>query len=53
MKQLPTFRGYTVDRRLGQFRKVKRGEALEFIDFASPRGRELLAELRSRFPHQR
>jgi hypothetical protein len=40
--QLPIFRGYTVDLRLGQFRKVEPGKGLEFIDFDSHRGVKLL-----------
>lgn len=44
--QLPTFRGYTVDGRLKEFRKVKRGKPLEFIPFESDEGRRLLEEMR-------
>lgn len=40
-KQLPTFKGYVVDERLGQFRKLKLGEKPEFIEFSSQRGRKL------------
>ena len=40
-KQLPTFRGYVVDERLKQFRKLEIGKEPEFIDFSSQRGREL------------
>ena len=40
--QLPTFRGYTVDLRLGEFRKVEPGIGLECIDFDSRRGARLL-----------
>jgi len=45
--ELPTFRGYTVDKRLRQFRKVSKGEKpqIEFIDFDSEEGRELIDEL--------
>ena len=46
MKQLPVFRGYTVDVRLRQFRKVTGHQAkwpgIEFVDFDSPKGRKLL-----------
>lgn len=46
MRALPTFRGYTVDFRLRQFRKVVFGNMPEFIDFASDMGRKLLAAYR-------
>ncbi|MAH51505.1 hypothetical protein CMI37_37160 [Candidatus Pacearchaeota archaeon] len=46
-RQLPTFKGYTRDDRLRQFRKVtfdKKGEpSIKFIDFDSPKGRRLLS----------
>src|SRR5215213_6117621 len=45
--QLPTFKGYTVDMRLREFRKVMSGERLEFIPFNSPEGKKLFAELKS------
>ena len=45
MGQLPIFRGYTVDFRLKEFRKLKRGKHFEFIPFESPTGRKLLKEL--------
>jgi hypothetical protein len=45
--QLPTFKGYTVDMRLREFRKVTSGEKLEFIPFNSPEGKKLFAELKS------
>lgn len=47
--ELPTFRGYTVDKRLKQFRKVIRGCQIEFIDFDSEKGKKLLAEMRDYF----
>jgi hypothetical protein len=43
--QLPTFRGFTVDKRLRQFRKAIPGESLEFIEFDSPEGEALLEEM--------
>lgn len=46
LKKLPTFRGYTVDNKLGQFRKAETGELPEFIEFKSERGQELLKQLR-------
>ena len=42
---LKTFKGYTVDLRLQQFRKVPLDELPEFIDFASPKGKKLLAQM--------
>jgi hypothetical protein len=39
---LPVFRGYTVDVRLREFRKISRTEPWEFIPFDSPKGRRLL-----------
>lgn len=49
--ELPTFKGYTIDKRLKQFRKVTRGDnpQIEFIDFESEEGQELLEEMRSYF----
>jgi hypothetical protein len=43
IKELPVFKGYTVDIRLKQFRKVEKGE-IEFIDFKSLQGDDLLGE---------
>ncbi len=44
--ELPTFRGFTVDPRLKEFRKVDRIKGgLEFIPFDSPKGVELLGEM--------
>ena len=42
IRVLPTFKGYTVDVRLKEFRKANIGEELEFISFESPFGEELL-----------
>ncbi len=48
MRRLPTFKGYTVDERLGEFRKVNRKKlTLEFIPFDSRRGRALLKKMRA------
>jgi len=44
---LPTFKGYTVDMRLRQFRRAIPDVTLEFIPFNSPEGRKLLEELKS------
>src|SRR5687768_12843181 len=45
--QLPTFKGYTVDMRLREFRKATLGEKIEFIPFNSPEGKKLFADLKS------
>lgn len=45
MKILPKFRGYTIDCRLQQFRKIPYGVSMlewEFIDFKSDKGDELI-----------
>lgn len=45
IKELPTFKGYMVDTRLKQFRKVDRNKpSIDFVDFDSEEGKELLAE---------
>lgn len=41
-RRLPTFRGYTVDLRLREFRKLAYGQQPEFIPFASEQGSKLL-----------
>jgi len=44
-KKLPEFKGYTIDFRLGQFRKVDiKNQTIEFIDFSSQKGRILLTD---------
>ena len=43
MRALPVFRGYTVDVRLRQFRRVS-SEGIEFLDFGSEQGDGLLDE---------
>ena len=45
IRQLPTFKGYTVDVRLKQFRRVDALWGMEFIDFDTPQGEALLEEL--------
>jgi len=49
--ELPTFNGYTIDIKLKQFRKVEHGEnpQIEFIDFDSEKGQELLLEMQEYF----
>lgn len=45
VKELPKFKGYTVDKRLEQFRKVDKGKpSIDFVDFESEEGKELLAQ---------
>ncbi len=45
VKELPTFKGYTVDQKLKQFRKVDKNKpSIDFVDFDSEEGQELLAE---------
>jgi hypothetical protein len=44
---LPTFKGYTVDMRLKEFRRAIPDVTLEFIPFNTPEGRKLLEELKS------
>ncbi len=43
---LPTFKGYTVDMRLQEFRKIKMNQLPEFIPFTSDKGARLLYEFR-------
>jgi hypothetical protein len=43
---LPTFKGYTVDVRLREFRRAIPDVTLEFIPFESPEGKILLKELK-------
>jgi len=43
--QLPTYNGYTVDRRLRQFRRVDHHTGIEFIEFDSDFGQTLLNEM--------
>lgn len=42
-KKLPIFKGYTVDVRLKQFRKVKK-ERIEFVEFDSAEGEKLFSK---------
>lgn len=43
MRKLPVFRGYTVDGRLAEFRKLEFGKSPEFVPFFSVKGKRLLA----------
>lgn len=47
-RKLPEFQGYTVDFRLGEFRKVVYGKSIEFISFESARGKKLLRKMERR-----
>ncbi len=42
VRELRTFKGYTVDFKLKEFRRVPTETPPEFIDFDSPEGRRLL-----------
>jgi hypothetical protein len=42
---LPTFKGYTVDLRLQEFRRAISDNTLEFMPFLSPEGEKLWEEL--------
>ena len=44
---LPTFKGYTVDMRLKEFRRAIPDVTLEFIPFNTSKGKQLLEELKS------
>jgi len=43
-KELDVFKGYTVDPRLKEFRKLIFGKTFEIFSFDSPTGRKMLAE---------
>jgi len=44
---LPTFKGYTVDLRLKEFRRAIPDVTLEFMSFNTAEGKSLLRELKS------
>ena len=44
LNQLTNFKGYTVDFRLGEFRKLIYGKRYEFIPFYTRKGSKLLSE---------
>ena len=44
---LPTFKGYTVDMRLKEFRRAIPHDTLEFIPFNTTKGKKLLEEMKS------
>ncbi len=43
VRKLKMFKGYSVDLRLQQFRKMEDGKLPQFIDFTSPKGKKFLA----------
>ena len=45
MNILPTYKGYTVDYRLKQFRKVPLDSLPEFVEFDSDKGDRLLTQM--------
>lgn len=45
MIELPTYKGYTIDFRLGEFRKVTPERGIEFLPFKDDKGDKLLSEL--------
>lgn len=45
MNVLPEYKGYTVDFRLRDFRRVTNGRRIEFIDFDSEQGMDLLIQI--------
>ena len=46
IRVLPTFKGYTVDLRLQEFRKVPLNKLPEFVSFLSDKGARLFYEFR-------
>jgi hypothetical protein len=46
--RLPTFKGYTVDGKLMEFRKLEIGKPFEFIPFDSAEGKKLWKEMRQK-----
>ena len=48
VRKLKEFQGYTVDLRLQEFRKMEIGKQPQFIEFASSKGKKLLAQMHER-----
>ena len=46
IRLLPVFKGYTVDMRLQEFRKIPLNELPEFVPFLSDKGAKLFYEFR-------
>jgi len=51
VRKLKEYKGYTVDLRLQQFRKLEYGKLPQFIDFASPKGKKLLDQMHEAVTH--
>lgn len=47
-RELPKIRGYTIDERLREFRRLEPGKKMEYVPFDSPKGKELLEEMRKK-----
>jgi hypothetical protein len=43
--QLPVFKGYTIDKRLREFRKLEFGQMPEFIPFDTPKGQNIIRDM--------
>ena len=52
VRKLKTFKGYTVDLRLLEFRKLEFGKPMQFIAFTSPKGKALLAQMHEKAMQQ-
>ncbi len=46
IRRLPVFKGYTVDMRLQEFRKITLNKLPEFVPFLSDKGAKLFYEFR-------
>ncbi len=46
MRQLPIYKGYSIDLRLQEFRKIEMGKLPEFIPLLSDKGAQLFFEFR-------
>ncbi|GEM_PF-1949749 len=46
LRILPIFQEYSVDLKLRQFRKISKANKIEFVEFSSKKGQELLKKLR-------
>lgn len=44
-ERLPSFKGYIIDKRLREFRKIEYGRMPEFISFDSPKGQNLINDM--------
>ena len=50
VRELPKHKGYTVDERLREFRKMEYGKEPEFIQFDSEKGKKMLKEMQNPNP---